>query len=364
MRGTFISAGPVAGLASGKTGAGGPGLGRCGSVPGGGAAHESLLLWLRSAGFGGSAASVGCLSGLGVLVWGCGLDCLTCRSEIITQEARWRSGLDWYILAEELRFLSVILPEPSTRVMYWSNCFTCMMTPGLVPPRWVGSGLVLDSDVVPYSQGREPFGVLSPPLRCLHVAVSQGFFPQGEGVTPCWVWGVALRDDRYEILDRSSEDTLCRGQPGVWIGGVTVLQDGLLECVGVKGALWVCVIRDEPLDCFHPYVSPAVGMFFSLYFLIAEATSDSPWTSGGAGCSIYFSTNSMRALDIWFFMEVKLLFECFLHLSFGDIPGFRFFPNAVYSNIIPPTLILQIFDLIGVIIKGTAHLFDLFFDFM
>lgn len=86
--------------------------------------------------------------------------------------------------------------------------------------------------------------MLGPPLRCLHVAVSQGFFPQGEGVTPCGVWGVAPRDDRYEILDRSSEDTLCRGQPGVWIGCVTVLQDGLLECVGVKGALWVCVIRD------------------------------------------------------------------------------------------------------------------------
>ena len=67
------------------------------------------------------------------------------------------------------------------------------------------------------------------------------------------MWDVAPRDDRYEILDRSSEDTLCRGQLGVWVGGVTVLQDGLLECVGVKVALWVCVI--------HPYLSPAVGMW-------------------------------------------------------------------------------------------------------
>ena len=81
-------------------------------------------------------------------------------------------------------------------------------------------------------------------LRCLHVAVSQGFFPQGEGVTPCWVGDLAPRDDGYEILDRSSENTLCSGQLGVWIGGVTVLQDGLLECVGVKVALWVCVICD------------------------------------------------------------------------------------------------------------------------
>ena len=56
----------MAGLASGKTGAGCPGVSAgCGSVPGGGASHESLLLWFRSAGFGGSAAS-----GLGVLVWG------------------------------------------------------------------------------------------------------------------------------------------------------------------------------------------------------------------------------------------------------------------------------------------------------
>lgn len=66
--GTFISAGPVAGLASGKTGAGCPGVSAgCGSVPGGGASHESLLLWLRSAGFGGSAASVGCFVGVGCL---------------------------------------------------------------------------------------------------------------------------------------------------------------------------------------------------------------------------------------------------------------------------------------------------------
>ena len=104
-------------------------------------------------------------------------------------------------------------------------------------------------------------------------------------------------------------------------------------------------------------------MYICMY-VIAKATDDSPWTSRGAS-SIYFSANSMCALEIWFFIEVKLLFECFLHLCFGDIPGFRFFfPKAVYSNIIPPTLILQIFGLIGVIIKGTAHLFDLFFDFI
>ena len=67
-KGTFFSAGPVAGLASGKTGAGGPGVSAgCGSVPGGGASHESLLWWLRSAGFGGSAASVGCVVGVGGL---------------------------------------------------------------------------------------------------------------------------------------------------------------------------------------------------------------------------------------------------------------------------------------------------------
>ena len=104
-----------------------------------------------------------------------------------------------------------------------------------------------------------------------------------------------------------------------------------------------------------------------LFFLlpIAEATNDGPWTSYGASCSICSSADSMIPLDIRFFIEVKLLFEYLLYFGFGVVPGFCFFlSNAVYSNITPSTLVLQIFDLISVLIEGTAHLFNLFFDLM
>ena len=124
----------MAGLASGKTGAGGPGVAAgCGSVPGGcGASHKSLLLWLRAAGFGGSAALVGCFVGVeGLGVEGVALTVVPAglRSSL----SRRGGGLAWTgtYLRRNLRFLSVILPEPSTRVMYWSNCFTSVMTPVL-----------------------------------------------------------------------------------------------------------------------------------------------------------------------------------------------------------------------------------------
>ena len=73
----------------------------------------------------------------------------------------------------------------------------------------------------------------------------------------------------------------------------------------------------------------------------------------------------MSPLDIRFFIEVKLLFEYLLYFGFGVVPAFCFFlSNAVYSNITPSTLVLQIFDLTSVVIEGAAHLFKLSFDLM
>ena len=69
----------------------------------------------------------------------------------------------------------------------------------------------------------------------------------------------------------------------------------------------------------------------------------------GVNCSIFSSSGSISPFDIRFFIEVKLLFEYLLYFGFGVVPGFRFFlSNAVYSNITPSTLVLQIFDLISV----------------
>ena len=49
----------------------------------------------------------------------------------------------------------------------------------------------------------------------------------------------------------------------------------------------------------------------------------------------------------------------------GVVPGVRFFfPNAVFSNIFPTTLVVQIFVVISVTIKVTAHFSLNLFDLM
>ena len=49
----------------------------------------------------------------------------------------------------------------------------------------------------------------------------------------------------------------------------------------------------------------------------------------------------------------------------GVVPGVRFFfSNAVFSNIFPSTLVVQIFVVISVIIKVTAHFSLNLFDLM
>ena len=75
----------------------------------------------------------------------------------------------------------------------------------LVPSRGVWSGLVLDPYMVSHYQGWKPFCVLGPPFRCLHMPVSQSFFPQSEGVLPSWMRDIAPGEYWDEILDGSSQ---------------------------------------------------------------------------------------------------------------------------------------------------------------
>lgn len=123
------------------------------------------------------------------------------------------------------------------------------------------SGLILNPHMVSYYQRWKPFCVLCPPFRCLHVPVSQSFFPQGESIFPGGMRDIAPRGYRYKILDGSPEYALSRRQLGAWVRGVSVLQYGSLECVSVEVTMWVCVVCDQPFDSFYPDLCPTVGMW-------------------------------------------------------------------------------------------------------
>ena len=112
--------------------------------------------------------------------------------------------------------------------------------------------------MVSHYQRWKPFCVLGPPFRCLHMPVSQSFFPQIECVLPSWMRDIAPREYGDEILDGSTKDALSGRQLGAGVRGVSVLQYGLLECIGVEVAMWVCVVRDQPFDRFHTNLGPAV----------------------------------------------------------------------------------------------------------
>ena len=88
--------------------------------------------------------------------------------------------------------------------------------------------------------------------------VSQSCFPQIESVLPSWMRDIAPGEYGDEILDWSTKDALSGRQLGAGVSGVSVLQYGSLECVGVEVAMWVCVVCDKPFDRFHTNLSPAV----------------------------------------------------------------------------------------------------------
>ena len=84
-----------------------------------------------------------------------------------------------------------------------------------------------------------------------------------------------------------------------------------------------------------------------------------------------FLGDSMSSLDMRFFIEVKLLFEYLLHFGFGfnlsqvsasssRMPSIPEYFSFYFDS--PAGLIYNLFSVI--IFEGTAHHFNLFFDFM
>lgn len=67
--------------------------------------------------------------------------------------------------------------------------------------------------------------------------VPQGFLSSGLGVMPGRVELVVAWQDGYEILYLLTKDTLGRRELWVRIRSVTVLEDGMLQGVGVEAAI-------------------------------------------------------------------------------------------------------------------------------
>ena len=92
------------------------------------------------------------------------------------------------------------------------------------------------------------------------MSVPQCFFSGGEGLSSGIVRFVAAGQYRDEVFHRSAEYARGRGQFGVRIRGVTVLQDCALKGVRVQFTLVARVVCNQTLDCFHTDLCPAIAV--------------------------------------------------------------------------------------------------------
>jgi hypothetical protein len=87
--------------------------------------------------------------------------------------------------------------------------------------------------------------------------------------------------DGDEVSDSSPEDAHGRGELCVMIRGVSVLQYGALEFVGVKGAMVVSVVSDETFHCLHANLCTAVAVWEGDR---GDAMAHAPVTEKGGCC--------------------------------------------------------------------------------
>ena len=106
--------------------------------------------------------------------------------------------------------------------------------PGFVPFSWMRSDLVLDSDVVSYSQGREVNRVLRKALRGFHMTVSKSILTGLKSVPPGGVRHVLSGMYRDKVSNRATEDDHSWGEACVPIRCITILEHGSLEGISVQ----------------------------------------------------------------------------------------------------------------------------------
>ena len=80
---------------------------------------------------------------------------------------------------------------------------------------------------------------------------SEGLFSQEQGFTPVGMWAVLTRKDGDEIPDGSAKNAHGRGQFGVRVRCVPVLEDGALKWVDVDIAVGGGVGHEESFDGFN-----------------------------------------------------------------------------------------------------------------
>ena len=106
--------------------------------------------------------------------------------------------------------------------------------PGFIPFGWMRAHLVLNSDMISYSQRREVNRVFLKALRGFHVTVSKSILSRLKGVSPGGVGHVLSRMYWNEVSDRAAKDDHCWGEACVPIRCVAILKHGSLEGISVQ----------------------------------------------------------------------------------------------------------------------------------
>ena len=114
--------------------------------------------------------------------------------------------------------------------------------PGFVPFGWMRAHLVLDSDIVSYSQWREVNRVFRKALGGFHVTMSKSIFSGLKGVSPGGVRHVLSGMYGDKVSDRAAKDDHRWGEACVSIRCIAILKHGSLEGISVQGAVMVSVV--------------------------------------------------------------------------------------------------------------------------
>ena len=137
-------------------------------------------------------------------------------------------------------------------------------------------------------QGWESLCVFRPSLGSFHVTVAQSFLSCGQGVTPGRMWLASTRQDRYKVLDRPAKNALYRGELRIRIGCVSILEDGTLQKVSVKAAIWGSVVSDDPSDGLYTNLCSAIRVWctphsFKNWRVVAAVNSGPPSVAHSSG---------------------------------------------------------------------------------
>ncbi len=102
--------------------------------------------------------------------------------------------------------------------------------------------------------------MLTPSFSIPHMSATECPFTVCQRLLPGAMGLVSAGWCRDEIPVEASKDTQRRGQFGVLIRGIPVLQNGPLNGIGVQSPVGISIVSDKAFHGLHPHFSPTIAV--------------------------------------------------------------------------------------------------------